>query len=598
MEQSNNLEQLLRGLSTPRRNHYFYGKLMDVCHFEMEQTYVNHKRWLINQQSLGSGVLCGLNVRSNEGKLWVEPGMAIDGYGREIIMPVRAGIDPWTLTDACGKAASELSREERHMVTLLICYRECLTDYMPVLVSDCGGEEDTAAATLVETFQLAVREGLPDLVRPALDPLCCRAMFPDPDQEQPSGPDTSTDSADPKDTLRSIERMRSNLCECADDPCPMPEEPCLALAVIELLPGGKIGGIEACRYRQRLYSNQVLFELILCLAARLDACCKEPGGQDQIPPKVASVQVFDIHNDLLAELAEPAEVLAFERKQLVGSVRVLFTQPLLPASVVAGGAGDDPGAQSFLVVKDQAGLVAGRLKFEDQRTVRWFPDTDAVETGAYTVQLFGNGNVNSGRPPIVSTDGVRLDGEPDGLPSGDDAEGGIFEFRFRIADEVDPKEPPQVTSVTLMSREDGVLAIFGSPGEVPETDVADHPRSIRVEFTAGIASKSLVAGDDPDDPRPPNFLLTEVDKGPVRGRLIVERPDRIRWAADDQPLTAGAYTLSLFGDPDQSGRIAISGIDGQRLDGEPGKAFPSGNGAEGGVFRVKFNVIIKRGPGE
>ena len=31
------------------RNRYFYGKLLDVFHFELEQNYLNGKRWMLNR---------------------------------------------------------------------------------------------------------------------------------------------------------------------------------------------------------------------------------------------------------------------------------------------------------------------------------------------------------------------------------------------------------------------------------------------------------------------------------------------------------------------------------------------------------------------
>ena len=61
-QQGNGSLAALNELRTPARNHYFYGKLLDVFHFQMEQTYFNRKRWLLNRLGLGSGVLCGLEV--------------------------------------------------------------------------------------------------------------------------------------------------------------------------------------------------------------------------------------------------------------------------------------------------------------------------------------------------------------------------------------------------------------------------------------------------------------------------------------------------------------------------------------------------------
>src|SRR5438270_9372398 len=71
------------------RNRYFYGKLLDVFHFELEQDYLNGKRWLLNRLMSGYGVLCGLDVQpAREGrKVVVTPGIALDRGGREIIVP-------------------------------------------------------------------------------------------------------------------------------------------------------------------------------------------------------------------------------------------------------------------------------------------------------------------------------------------------------------------------------------------------------------------------------------------------------------------------------------------------------------------------------
>jgi hypothetical protein len=53
-------------LTAPARNNYFYGKLLDVFHFQMEQTYLNRQRWLGNRLGVGTGVLCGLEVELDD----------------------------------------------------------------------------------------------------------------------------------------------------------------------------------------------------------------------------------------------------------------------------------------------------------------------------------------------------------------------------------------------------------------------------------------------------------------------------------------------------------------------------------------------------
>ena len=70
------------------RNRYFYGKLLTVRDFEVEQRYHCTKRELLNRLLHGAGVVCGLGVTaSDESTLMIESGMALDYQGREIILP-------------------------------------------------------------------------------------------------------------------------------------------------------------------------------------------------------------------------------------------------------------------------------------------------------------------------------------------------------------------------------------------------------------------------------------------------------------------------------------------------------------------------------
>src|SRR5690349_4837394 len=113
-------DQSLGTLNSPQRNNYFYGKLMDVPHFEMEQSYGKTKRWLLNRLGLGYGVLCGLQLSIKDKKVCISPGVAIDAYGREIIVPQEVCVDPWTPTDDCGCAkTTPLSNTEAHDKILL-----------------------------------------------------------------------------------------------------------------------------------------------------------------------------------------------------------------------------------------------------------------------------------------------------------------------------------------------------------------------------------------------------------------------------------------------------------------------------------------------
>lgn len=69
------------------RNRYYYGKLLTVRDFEVEQDYFRGKERLNNRVIHGAGVVCGLGVSaSDDATLLIESGMALDYLGREIVI--------------------------------------------------------------------------------------------------------------------------------------------------------------------------------------------------------------------------------------------------------------------------------------------------------------------------------------------------------------------------------------------------------------------------------------------------------------------------------------------------------------------------------
>ena len=69
------------------RPRYFFGQLLTVDDFQVEQDYHRNKSQLHNRSLHGYGVVTGLEPASSNGTLTVSPGLALDGYGREIIVP-------------------------------------------------------------------------------------------------------------------------------------------------------------------------------------------------------------------------------------------------------------------------------------------------------------------------------------------------------------------------------------------------------------------------------------------------------------------------------------------------------------------------------
>jgi hypothetical protein len=248
MMSENGQMEMLKQLASATRNNYFYGKLLDVHHFQMEQKYFNRKRWMLNRLSLGSGVLCGLEVLLTEdgNHVGVRPGVAIDPLGREIVVPEPVSAP---LADLLGQ--EEGSQEQA--ITLCLAYLECDVEPVPVLVGDCDTKESCAPSTIRERYRLFVTKGLPE--EPGgISEEQCRLIFPT----------TETDE--------SFNR-RQVACTTLSGACPVPSSECVVLATLSIDENG-VPTLDACRYRTTVYTNATLFDMLLCLSDRVDACCR------------------------------------------------------------------------------------------------------------------------------------------------------------------------------------------------------------------------------------------------------------------------------------------------------------------------------------
>jgi hypothetical protein len=241
---------LLTRLTSPTRNRYYYGKLLDAYHLELEQTYGNSKRWLLNRLSLGAGVLCGLGVRltADRKRVRVLSGVAIDYWGREIIVPQETQpFDPMQATDDCGRPTGQPIRRGR--VTLYLCYHECETEPAPAMVDECG---DSACENglVRERYRLRVGEGTPKPPGIITDAQCMRI-----EETPPAGVD-----------------RRTVICQVLGGNCDAPDDSCIPIATLEI-GDGVVTSVDTCTFRPVVYSNAVLLDLILCLAERVDDCC-------------------------------------------------------------------------------------------------------------------------------------------------------------------------------------------------------------------------------------------------------------------------------------------------------------------------------------
>ena len=247
-------------LKTPVRNRYFYGKLLDAYHFDLETSYLNHKRWLLNRLVSGFGVVCGLDVAPGPGprQIIVAPGLAIDKHGREIIVPEPtkpATIPAEMLLDHASRSEEssqyfakqhedpgrheQPDRQER-FIHVVLCYRECESDPTPISIGGCETKEKCAPGAIRERYSVEFRDG-------CAPPISTECQMPD--------------------VISGGQIDYAMLAKWISQPCPeLPEDPCIALADIRIEEGQRCHPEHIdITVRPIVYTNDLLFQLILSL---------------------------------------------------------------------------------------------------------------------------------------------------------------------------------------------------------------------------------------------------------------------------------------------------------------------------------------------
>lgn len=239
------------------RNRYFYGKLLDVHHFEAEQSYFNDKRWLLNRMVTGYGVVCGLDVRLTDDnkRLFVDAGLAIDQAGRELIVPVRSkGLPVPTLPAQPPPSEGQSTTDKKtdgsccddDCVYYQVCIRwhECLSN--PELVRVGSACEDESApctpGSIHERYEVFLREG-----RAEKQDVSCEVF----------------------DLFSSGRLNYDSLARYVTDSCPkVPKNPYITLANLCLKrTGDDVSTQLDITIRPIVYTNDLLFQLLICALA-------------------------------------------------------------------------------------------------------------------------------------------------------------------------------------------------------------------------------------------------------------------------------------------------------------------------------------------
>lgn len=389
-------------LAAPRRNHFFYGKLLDEMHLRMEQEYLSGQRRLLNRLVLGNGVLCGLQVQLGpQGKgMVVSAGVAIDGLGREIVVPQDMQIDLRLLAEADG-----IDADEKSEVHLVLCYRECKADYQPALISDCAPEDAKAPSTIVESFAFELRAGLAADV-PAPDGELCKAL-------------NNAQTADQR--RRAIARVLDG-APCASPPA----ECCVVLANL-----GE-GSIDTIGPRRRIYGNALIAELLHCLQC---------GGAVTQTPTLTTIKAISWNHDDGGKPLSMAQFMEGLRVTFNDKVQMRNAQGRHQGWFMVAAEYDEPKGGALVVQrvaedKDGIGLEA------DGQTVRFKPHPAFEATFSERVKKLGGKDAwvrvtlhcdflldANGRPVDGNFFGERV---ADGVVTGDGVPGGTFESWFLL----------------------------------------------------------------------------------------------------------------------------------------------------------------------
>lgn len=155
-------QHALRGSIPVERMRWYTGRFVTARDLTDEQRYLVHRRWLINRVLHGEGVLCGLHVVPHEREdcgpttVWIEPGIALDCCGRELISSCRLCV---TWPPAAEPGCEPPEHEEK---LLAIRYHEEPVDPQYALIDTCttkAGKEATRIREEVE-WKLADRDEL------------------------------------------------------------------------------------------------------------------------------------------------------------------------------------------------------------------------------------------------------------------------------------------------------------------------------------------------------------------------------------------------------------------------------------------------------
>lgn len=151
----------LQKLDPLKRVNYTFGLVLGVEEFLQSDTYFLAKHHLENRLLHGYGTVCGLDViapTSPQLEVQVTPGWAINPKGQEIFVPqlMCVQVNDWLQANLPAlKDVFPVKAPASLNLCVVLCYRECKTDVVPIPGEPCQTQSSsTAPSRITDSFEL------------------------------------------------------------------------------------------------------------------------------------------------------------------------------------------------------------------------------------------------------------------------------------------------------------------------------------------------------------------------------------------------------------------------------------------------------------
>lgn len=572
--------------AAPRRNNFFFGKMMGVAQFEQEQRYGLGQRWLINRLTLGTGILCGLDVEatSDGRRIRIAPGVAVDPWGREIVVSRQVEYDPSASGGGCG-CSDEPAITQPGVYTLVLRYGECHSNALRVSDNqDCPGQADCQPDTTVETFLLLMRSS-----PPPTQPFDCAAWM-------------APVSAAALNSAVLRKRLANQFRGAYG---PLTDDPCVPLALVTVTVPTPPDGIRVSVSddpRVHIHSQAQMLDAILCLAKTVAECCGTPNTvQPQPPiddmPTVTELAFLRLEAGQLVTVAPRAGTSppVFDAKETAAGsgqwdsihLRISFSSAIDGANIISPP--NQPRGFEVTVAPLGGGGTAATGATAVLENANVVLITCPGDPGGYVLTLRGD-PAGLNQTPIVSWDldpakRKRLDGEFRGqFPSGDQNEGGDFVYAFEIRGAA-PPNTFRIVRIEFLSGANPIAELTTRTGT--KFQPARRVNAFRVVFNADVNLRTASRRGAVTVTRAGNPVNGSVEAVSGDTKAFEYRLTRNATGTPEQ----GEYEVRLSGEIITD--VPPPGAHARLLDGNPqpqDPPVPSGDGHERGDFIFRFTI--------